>query len=94
MAEICISVAAKVTEYLVGPAIRQGQCIFCARKIIKDFESKKEELALIRDSVHNHIKEAKKKTEKIENAVKKWMDDVNDLLEETENLEKQMNARL
>ncbi|KAI9072815.1 hypothetical protein K1719_045218 [Acacia pycnantha] len=46
MAEVCISLAAKLTEYLVDPTLRQLQYLFCVGKITKNVEIRKEELII------------------------------------------------
>ncbi|KAI4332261.1 hypothetical protein L6164_017185 [Bauhinia variegata] len=92
MAEVGISVAAKVAEYLVEPVIRQGQYLFCANKFLKNLEDKKKELMSTRDIVLKRVEEARKKTERIEDVVHKWLTEVQTLLEEVEKLEQQVKA--
>ncbi|KAI4332272.1 hypothetical protein L6164_017195 [Bauhinia variegata] len=87
MAEVGISIVAKVAEYLVQPVIRQGQYLFCANKFLKNLEDKKKELMSTQDIVLKKVEEAKKKTERIEDVVQKWLTEVQTLLEEVEKLE-------
>lgn len=86
MAEIVISIAAKVSEYVVDSVIRQGQYLFHVSKIIKNLESKKEELISTRDDVQKRV-EATNKTEKVDDAVLEWLNEVKNLIEEVEKLE-------
>ncbi|KAI4332286.1 hypothetical protein L6164_017208 [Bauhinia variegata] len=92
MAEVGISIAAKVAEYLVQPIIRQGQYLFCANKFLKKLEDKKKELMSTQDIVLKQVEEAKSKTERIEDVVQKWLTEVQTLLEEVEKLEQQVKA--
>ncbi|KAI4332230.1 hypothetical protein L6164_017154 [Bauhinia variegata] len=92
MAEVGISIAAKVAEYLVQPIIRQGQYLFCENKILKNLEDKKKELMSTRDIVLKRVEEARRKTERIEDVVHKWLTEVQTLLEEVEKLEQQVKA--
>ncbi|KAI4332285.1 hypothetical protein L6164_017207 [Bauhinia variegata] len=92
MAEVGISVAAKVAEYLVQPVIRLGQYLFCANKFLKNLEDKKKDLMSTRDIVLKRVEEAKRKTERIEDVVHKWLTEVQTLLEEVEKLEQQVKA--
>ncbi|KAI4332224.1 hypothetical protein L6164_017148 [Bauhinia variegata] len=92
MAEVGISIAAKVAEYLVQPVIRQGQYLFCANKFLKNLEDKKKDLMSTRDIVLKRVEEAKRKTERIEDVVQKWLTEVHTLLEEVEKLEQQVKA--
>lgn len=94
MADIAISIAAKVMEYLFKPTIQQGKYLFGVGKIIRDLDGKKKEMALTRDSVQNRVEEAKKKTEKIEIVVEMWLGEVKSLLEEVENLEHEMRENI
>ncbi|KAI4332202.1 hypothetical protein L6164_017131 [Bauhinia variegata] len=92
MAEVGISVATKVAEYLVQPVIRQGQYLFCANKFLKNLKDKKKELMSTRDIVVKRVEEAKRKTERIEDVVQKWLTEVQTLLEEVKKLEQQVKA--
>ncbi|KAI4332170.1 hypothetical protein L6164_017100 [Bauhinia variegata] len=92
MAEIGISIAAKVAEYLVQPVIRHGQYLFCINKLLKNLQDKMKELMSTRDSVLIRVEEAKQKTQRIEDVVQKWLTDVQSLLEEVEKLEQQVQA--
>ncbi|KAI4332240.1 hypothetical protein L6164_017164 [Bauhinia variegata] len=92
MAEVGISIAAKVAEYLVQPVICQGQYLFCANKFLKNLENNKKKLMSTRDIVLKRVEEAKRKTERIEDVVQKWLTEVQTLLEEVEKLEQQVKA--
>jgi predicted ribonuclease YlaK len=92
MADIVISIFAKVAECLVEPVIREGKYFLCVNKVIKDLESKREGLISERDNLLCRVEQAKERTEIIEKPVEKWLDDVKSLLEQVEALEKRMRA--
>ncbi|KAI4332264.1 hypothetical protein L6164_017187 [Bauhinia variegata] len=93
MAEVGISVATKVAEYLVQPIIRHGQYLFCANKFLKNLEDKKKELVSTQDIVLKRVEEARRKTERIEDVVLKWLTEVQTLLEEVEKLEQEVKEK-
>ncbi|KAI9074775.1 hypothetical protein K1719_043252 [Acacia pycnantha] len=76
MAEVCISLAAKLTEYLVDPTLRQLQYLFCVGKITKNVEIRKEELIIKQGKVRERVQEAINVTERINVEVDTWKDDV------------------
>lgn len=90
MADVAISIVATVVERLVGPAIREGKCVLCVNKFIGDLENEKKELVFERDNLLVRVEQAKHRTEEIEIPVGKWIDDVNNLLEEVDDLEQRM----
>ncbi|KAF7815616.1 putative disease resistance protein [Senna tora] len=92
MAEVIISIVAKVSEYLVNPVKREGYYLFCANKIYKNLEKEKVKLTSTRDDVSQRAKEAEKKTERIEDAVKNWLQEVQSRLTEVENLEQEVKS--
>ncbi|KAJ1441382.1 P-loop containing nucleoside triphosphate hydrolase [Sesbania bispinosa] len=87
MADIVISIVAKLTEFLVERAMRRAQHFLCVGKVIKDLENEKKELTSERDSLLGRVEQAKERTEVIEEPVEKWLYDVNTLLEEVADLE-------
>ncbi|XP_054819107.1 probable disease resistance protein At4g27220 isoform X1 [Prosopis cineraria] len=92
MAEVGVSVAAKLAEYLVDPTLRQLQYLFCVRKITTNVEIDKEELILKQGRVKERVQEAINRTDRIDDVVKKWMNDVKSLIAEMENLEEELKA--
>ncbi|KAI4338226.1 hypothetical protein L6164_016570 [Bauhinia variegata] len=94
MADILISAAAKVAEYFVTPvlrsATRHARFLFCAGKIKRNLESVKAELISKQASVKKQKHEALIRTEIIEEAVEKWLNEVASVLEEVEKLEEEM----
>ncbi|XP_027340950.1 probable disease resistance protein At5g43730 [Abrus precatorius] len=91
MANIVMSVVSSVGKYLVEPIIPEIQYFFCVDKVIKDLEKEKKELTSERDNLLNRIERAKERTEIIEKSVEKWLNDVQNILEEVEDLEIKMN---
>ncbi|XP_054819511.1 disease resistance protein UNI-like isoform X3 [Prosopis cineraria] len=85
MTEVVIAVAAKVSEYLVGPAIHLGYYLFCVGKLTRKLKKEKEKLISRKDDVTRRAEEAEKRTEKIEPAVEKWLQEVQSLLQDVEN---------
>ncbi|KAI9124925.1 hypothetical protein K1719_004252 [Acacia pycnantha] len=92
MAEVGISVVAKLAEYLVDPTLRQLQYLFCVGKIARNVETKKEELILKQGRVQERVEEAIKRTERIDAEVKKWKNEVVILIEEVESLVQELRA--
>ncbi|KAJ7949634.1 Disease resistance protein [Quillaja saponaria] len=94
MADLGISVAVKIAEYLVNPAIRQARYLFCFNKFVADLEKEKKRLMSTRDGVQECVKEAIKRTEKIEIVVEKWLENSDDLIQEVEKLEEDMKVNM
>ncbi|XP_054796884.1 disease resistance protein At4g27190-like [Prosopis cineraria] len=90
MADIVISIGAKVAEGLVKPTIRQAQYIFCVKNVVKNLGNEKNELVSERDRILSLVEQAKERTEIIEKSVEKWLNDVKNLLVEVERLEQEM----
>lgn len=80
MADIVITTVAKVSEYIIGPVIREGKYFLCVGKIIKDIENERNELIFERDNLLDRVEQAKQRTEIIEKPVEKWLHDVQSLL--------------
>ncbi|KAK4275846.1 hypothetical protein QN277_018864 [Acacia crassicarpa] len=87
MAEVGVSVAAKLAECLVDPTLRQLQYLFCVGRITRNVEIRKEELILKQGRVQERVQEAINRTERIDDEVNKWKSDVKSLIAEVENLE-------
>ncbi|XP_054818182.1 uncharacterized protein LOC129317821 isoform X2 [Prosopis cineraria] len=92
MAEVGVSVAAKLAEYLVDPTLQQLEYLFCVGKITKNVRIKKEKLMLTQERVQARVQEAINKTERIDGVVNKWMDDVQSLIADLENLEEKLKV--
>ncbi|XP_028783419.1 probable disease resistance protein At1g61300 [Neltuma alba] len=92
MAEVGASVAAKLAEYLVQPTLQQLKYLFCAGKITKNVEIRKEEMMLKQGKVQEHVQEAINRTERIDGEVDKWKNDVKSLIAEVEKLEGELRA--
>ncbi|KAI9072876.1 hypothetical protein K1719_045172 [Acacia pycnantha] len=87
MAEVGVSVAAKLAEYLVDPTLLRVADLFCVGKITRNVEIRKEELILKQGRVQECVQEAINRTERIDDEVNKWKSDVKSLITEVENLE-------
>ncbi|XP_028786909.1 probable disease resistance protein At4g27220 isoform X2 [Neltuma alba] len=87
-----ISAAAKLAEYLVDPTLHQLQYLFCVGKITRNVETKKEELILKQGRVQELVEEAIKRTERIDDEVNKWMNEVVSLIAEVESSVQELKA--
>ncbi|XP_054818054.1 probable disease resistance protein At4g27220 [Prosopis cineraria] len=92
MAEVAVSVAAKLAEYLVDPTLQQLQYLFCVGKITRNVEVRKWELILTQGKVQERVQEAINKTERIDGEVNKWKSDVKNLIAELDKLEEKLKA--
>ncbi|XP_028800060.1 probable disease resistance protein At4g27220 [Neltuma alba] len=92
MAEVGVSLAAKLAEYLVDPTLRRLQYLFCVGKITKNVQIRKEELILKQGRVQERVQEAINRTEWIDGEVDRWKNDVKSLIAEVEELEDELGA--
>ncbi|XP_028779160.1 disease resistance protein At4g27190-like [Neltuma alba] len=92
MAEVGVSLAAKLAEYLVDPTLRRLQYLFCVGKITKNVQIRKEELILKQGRVQERVQEAINRTERIDGEVDRWKNDVKSLIAEVEELEDELGA--
>ncbi|KAF7833581.1 putative disease resistance protein [Senna tora] len=93
MAEIVIAITSKLAEYMIQPTITQARYLFCGAKITRNLESEKEKLAITQESVHKLVEEALNRTEIINKAVEKWLEEVKRVLAEVETLEQESKAK-
>ncbi|MED6198725.1 hypothetical protein PIB30_069280 [Stylosanthes scabra] len=91
MAEIVISIAAKISEYVVDLAIRQGQYLFRVGRFIKNLEKEKQKLLSTLDGVQERV-EATDKTEQVKESVLNWINEAEKLVKEVENLETEIET--
>ncbi|KAI9072877.1 hypothetical protein K1719_045173 [Acacia pycnantha] len=92
MAEVGVSVAAKLAEYLVPPTLWQLQYLFCVGKIERNAEIEKKGLIVKQRRVQELVQEAINRTERIDDEVEEWKKDVDSLITEVENLEQELRA--
>ncbi|XP_028771140.1 disease resistance protein At4g27190-like [Neltuma alba] len=92
MAEVGVSVAAKLAEYLVDPTLQQLQYLFCVSKITRTVDIRKKELILQQGMIQERVREAINRTERIDGEVDKWKNDVESLIAEVEKLEEELRA--
>ncbi|XP_028760232.1 putative disease resistance protein At5g05400 [Neltuma alba] len=85
MEEIGTCLATKLAECLWDPISRRARYLFCFNQI-------KEELVVTRENVSLRKEEAHKKTEEITPRVKKWLDDVNAILDEVQKLQQEVGG--
>ncbi|TXG69503.1 hypothetical protein EZV62_004438 [Acer yangbiense] len=82
MAEIGVSVAAKVAEYLVGP-VRDGLSYFWKYKSnFKNLENEVQKIQVRREVVQHQVDESRRKGEDIEQHVDDWLERVKDIIDE------------
>lgn len=90
MAEIVISIASKVAEYLVGPISQRTTYLFRFNQIIEEVEKSKQELEVKLADMKRRKEEADQKTKETMPSVKKWFDDVDAVLEEMQKLQQEL----
>ncbi|KAF7833576.1 disease resistance protein [Senna tora] len=87
MVEVGESIASKLAEYLIEATIQQGRYLFCGAKVKRNFKSEKEKLLATQESVQKRVQEARRRTDEIDDAVRRWLDDVNSLIKDMDDLE-------
>ncbi|KAL6997582.1 hypothetical protein U1Q18_007709 [Sarracenia purpurea var. burkii] len=81
-ADLVISIATKIGEYLVAPVSCQfGYLIFYDRNI-KNLETEVQNLEDTRDGMQRKVDEGKRKNETVEKVVERWLGEVDNLNEE------------
>ena len=85
MVEIVISVAAKVSEYLVDPVVRQLGYLFHYRTNIQDLSRQVEKLRDARTRHQHSVDEAKRNGHKIEDDVSKWLTHADGFIQDASN---------
>ncbi|CAK8565633.1 unnamed protein product [Lathyrus sativus] len=90
--KVATNVGTNVTNYFAGRIIREIQYLFCIDNLIDDLENEKMALTSERDSLRAQIVLAKERTEVIEEPVVKWLNDVENLLQEVEVLLKRTES--
>ena len=94
MVDIVISVAAKVSELLVAPVVRQLGYLFNYRTNIEDLSEKVEKLRDARSSHQHSVDEAKRNGHAIEDGVSKWLTRSDGFIQDASNfLEDEKKAR-
>ena len=87
MEDIGITIAAKISEYLVDPLLQHVWYMFSFNKFVRKLQHQKGILISTQRSVNERIKEVKRKTEIIAEIVERWVNDVMNVLEKVEKLE-------
>ncbi|KAK4276219.1 hypothetical protein QN277_019189 [Acacia crassicarpa] len=93
MAEIVISIGAKVAEMLAEPILGRARYLFRFKQFVGDFEKAKQELEGKLGDVNKRKEESDRKTEEIMPSVKKWLDDVNAIFEDVQKLQRELEGR-
>ncbi|XP_054802692.1 probable disease resistance protein At5g63020 isoform X2 [Prosopis cineraria] len=88
MAEILISIGAKVAEYLVDPIIHRARYLLCLNQFIGDVEKAREELEGKLEDVKRQKEEVDRETKEIMPSVQKWWDNVDAILEDVQKLQR------
>eukprot|EP00261_Vitis_vinifera_P026530 XP_010659964.1 PREDICTED: disease resistance protein At4g27190-like isoform X1 [Vitis vinifera] len=91
MTEIIIAVAAKVSEYLVAPIGRQLSYLFCYRSYTDELHNKVQKLGKARDDVLVTVDEATRRGDQIRPIVQEWLNRVDEITGEAEELKKDEN---
>ncbi|RVW53210.1 Disease resistance protein [Vitis vinifera] len=91
MTEIIIAVAAKVSEYLVAPIRRQLSYLFCYRSYTDELHNKVQKLGKARDDVLVTVDEATRRGDQIRPIVQEWLNRVDEITGEAEELKKDEN---
>ncbi|WJX37668.1 hypothetical protein P8452_25412 [Trifolium repens] len=86
MADVVVNIIVTVATALASPIHRQVKYLFRANKVVDDLEDARKALTEERDNVKTRIEQAVKKTEVIETSVVKWVNDVEILLKEVDDL--------
>ncbi|XP_034707047.1 probable disease resistance protein At4g27220 [Vitis riparia] len=81
MVEIVLSVAAKVSQYLVDPAVRQLGYLFNYRAIIEDLSRQVQKLRDARARLQHSVDEAIGNGHIIEDDVRKWMERADEFID-------------
>ncbi|XP_028798129.1 disease resistance protein At4g27190-like [Neltuma alba] len=90
MEEIGTCLATKLAECLWDPISRRARYLFCFNEYGGVVEKIKEELLVTLADVNIRKEEAHRKTEEIMPSVKKWLDDVNAILEDVQKLQQEV----
>ena len=88
------NVAAEVVKCTAKAVIRHVGYLFRFKKTVDDLTKAKTDLKLEQKKVQEAIERADKNTEVVEEDVKRWLADVNNLLGEVQALERPVNLRL
>ncbi|KAL5783736.1 hypothetical protein ACOSP7_008765 [Xanthoceras sorbifolium] len=79
MADIAISVAAKVAEYLVAPISRPFSYLWNYKSNLENLKNEVKKLEGTRDSVQHSVEDASRNGKEIEKHVQSWLDSVNNI---------------
>ncbi|KAL5850846.1 hypothetical protein ACOSQ4_008859 [Xanthoceras sorbifolium] len=86
MAEIAISVAGKVAEYLVTPITVPFRYMWNYKSYLENLKKEVENLDGMRNSVQHSVEDARRKGEEIENHVQSWLRTVENIIREASEL--------
>ncbi|TXG59149.1 hypothetical protein EZV62_016978 [Acer yangbiense] len=81
MAEICISIASKVAEYLVDPILQPICYAFKYQRYMEELKRQVKKLTNERESVQHSVDEAKGQGDEIEKHVQEWLESVDEFAE-------------
>ncbi|KAJ9682205.1 hypothetical protein PVL29_018199 [Vitis rotundifolia] len=91
MTDIINAVAAKVSEYLVAPIGRHLGYLFCYRSYTDELHNKVQKLGKARDDVLITVDEARRRGDEIRPIVQEWLNRVDEVTGEAEELKKDEN---
>ncbi|KAI9115750.1 hypothetical protein K1719_013419 [Acacia pycnantha] len=92
MEEIVISIVEKVVGCVAGSILQSARYWFCFKQFIKKLENAKQELEVKLAGMKKRKEEADRKTEEIMPYVKKWLDEVNAVLDEVQKLQQKLEG--
>jgi hypothetical protein len=84
------SIIAMLTELMVEPVGRQFRYMFCSNNFVKEFNERKENLALALDGLQKDVEDAERNAEEIKKDVTKWLEDANNKIEGAKPLENEI----
>ncbi|KAK6269709.1 hypothetical protein POUND7_006814 [Theobroma cacao] len=88
--QIGLAVAAKITEYLVAPAICHLSYAFRFASNVEDLRKETEKLTVAQGRLQNDVNEAIRQTEEIEKDVEDWLTEANKVLEDVKLLDSEI----
>ncbi|KAL5768153.1 hypothetical protein ACOSQ2_014936 [Xanthoceras sorbifolium] len=86
MADIAISVAGKIAEYLVDPIPLTFRYMWNYKSYLENLENEVKTLDGTRNGVQHSVEDARRKGEEIESHVQGWLDRVKNIIRETSEL--------
>ncbi|XVE50610.1 hypothetical protein DITRI_Ditri01bG0177200 [Diplodiscus trichospermus] len=90
MADIGLSVASKISEFLVAPVLSRLSYVFGFASNVEDLRKETKKLTVAQGRLQNDVNEAIRQTEEIEKDVEDWLIEAKRVLEDVEMLENEI----